>query len=302
MSGWTAADLLPGLYVLLLGAGLAAFLRRWYDPVPWRVLAVFGLLLTILLGAFLFGGSVLLPLGSLPYFFPFRQLPHADPPSIAIHGDLIHQITPWSLEVRRALMDGRWPLWNAGTGAGMPLMGDPQTQVFQPLVVAAYPFPLWKAVGITAALRVLVALVFSFLFLRRQGLGETSALAGSLAFGLGGFVLMWVGWPLANSAVLLPPVLYAITRCDEHGGSRDLLLLFVTTLALFLGDIPKPWYTRSRSRASFSSIASAAGPRAPGGGPCSCAAAWRWLWPGPRPLPCSCPPWTICRRRTGPSW
>jgi hypothetical protein len=239
VSGWTAADLLPGLYVLLLGAGLAALLRRWYDPVPWRVLAVFGLMLAILLGTVLFGGGILLPLGSLPYFFPFRQLPHADPPSIAIHGDLIHQIAPWSLQVRRALMDGRWPLWNADTGAGMPLMGDPQTQVFQPLVVAAYPFPVWPAAGVTAALRVLVALVFSFLLLRRQGLGEAAALAGGLAFGLGGFVLLWLGWPLSNSAVLLPPVLYAIARCDDHGGGRDLLLLFVTTLALLLAGHPE---------------------------------------------------------------
>jgi len=65
MSGWTVADLLPGLYVILLGAGLAAILRRWFDPVPWRILAVFGLLLLVLFGTVLFGGGVLLPLGNM---------------------------------------------------------------------------------------------------------------------------------------------------------------------------------------------------------------------------------------------
>ena len=38
--GWSPADLLPGLYVILLVAGLAAALRRWYDPVPLRILAL----------------------------------------------------------------------------------------------------------------------------------------------------------------------------------------------------------------------------------------------------------------------
>src|SRR6185295_4567652 len=239
MSGWTAADLLPGLYVILLGTGLAALLRRWYDPLPWRILAVFGLLLVLLFGTVLFGGAVLLPLGSLPYFHPYRQLPHAELPSIAIHGDLIHQIAPWSLEVRRALWDGRWPLWNAGAGAGMPLLADPQAQAFQPLVVAAYLFPIWPAAGITAALRVLVALVFGFLLLRSQGLSEAAAFCGSLAFGLGGFLLLWLGWPMANCAALLPPVLYGIARCDDPAGGRDLLLLFLATVALLLAGHPE---------------------------------------------------------------
>jgi membrane protein YfhO len=239
MTGWSAAGLLPGLYVFLLGAGLAALLRRWYDPVPWRALAVFGLILAVLFGNILFAGSVLLPLGSLPYFYPYRELPHADRPSIAIHGDLLLQIAPWTLEVRRALFDGRWPLWNAGAGAGMPLMGDPQTQVFQPLIALAYPFPVWPAVGITAALRVLMALVFGFLLLRRQGMEEAAALAGSLAFGLGGFLLLWLGWPMANCAALLPAVLYAIARCDDRGGARDLLLLFLATAALLLSGHPE---------------------------------------------------------------
>jgi hypothetical protein len=239
MSGWTAADLLPGLYVLLLGAALAATLRRWFDPVPWRVLAVFALVVFLLLGPVLFGGGVLLPLGSLPYFHPFGLLPKTDLPTIALHGDLIHQITPWSFAVRQALRDGRWPLWNAQAGAGMPLLADPQAQAFQPLVAAAYPFPLWPAVGVTAALRVILALVFGFLLLRRLGLSEAASLCGGLAFGLGGFLLLWLGWPMANCPALLPAVLYGIARCADRGGGRDFLLLFLATASLFLAGHPE---------------------------------------------------------------
>ncbi|HSS76240.1 MAG TPA: hypothetical protein VLV54_05795 [Thermoanaerobaculia bacterium] len=249
MSGWSASDLLPGLYVIVVGVGLAAVLRRWFDPVPWRILAVFGLLLAVLFGAVLFAGGVLLPLGSLVGFYPFRGLPPADPPTVVLQGDLIHQITPWSQEVRRAFGDGHWPLWNAGAGAGMPLLADPQSQVLQPLVVAGYPFPLMSAVGITAALRVLVALIFTFLLLRRLGLSEAPALGGSLAFGLGGFTMLWLGWPMANCAPLLPAVLYGIVRCDRGAedardgrdgrDSRDLVLLFLATTALLLAGHPE---------------------------------------------------------------
>ena len=239
MDGWTPADLLPGLWVLLLGTGLAAALKRWYDPVPPRVLAVFALVLAALLGKVLFGGGILLPLDNLRVFFPFTRLAPADPPSLGLQGDLVNQIAPWGLEVRRALADGRWPLWNRWAGIGMPLLGDPQTQAFQPLVMAAWPFSTWTAAGITAALRVLVALVFFFLLLRRQGLGEPAALAGSLAFGMGGFLLLWLGWPMANGPALLPAVLYALVRVDESGRAQDLVLLFLATASLLLGGHPE---------------------------------------------------------------
>ena len=240
MSDWTISDLLPGLYVFLLGAGLAAILQRFYDAVPWRILAIFGVVLILLFGTVLFGGGVLLPLGNLVGFAPFRQLPLPDPPTLALQGDLVHQITPWTLEVRRAFAEGHWPLWNVRAGAGMPLLGDPQTQVLQPLVILAYPFPITAAVGITAALRVLFALIFSFLLLRRLGLGEATALGGSLAFGLGGFLILWLGWPMANCAAWLPVVLYGIARCeDDRCCRRDLLLLFLATLGLMLAGHPE---------------------------------------------------------------
>jgi Bacterial membrane protein YfhO len=241
LSDWTVSDLLPGLYVFLLGAGLATVLRRWYDAVPWHILAVFGVILVLLLGTVLFGGGVLLPLGNLPGFLPFRQLPFPDPPSLALQGDLVHQITPWTVEVRRAFREGRWPLWNVRAGAGMPLLADPQAQVLQPFVMLACPFPITAAVGVTAALRLLFALVFTFLLLRRLGLGEAAALAGSLAFGLGGFLMLWLGWPLASCAAWLPVVLYGLARCDREEGSstRDLILLFGATTGLMLGGHPE---------------------------------------------------------------
>ena len=240
--GWSAVHAwapLPALYVLLLALGGAAALRRWFDPVPGRVLLLFLLYAALLLAPVLAGDAVLLPVDILRLYTPFRNLPPSDPPAILLHRDLVHQIAPWTLLVKRALAAGRWPLWNACEGAGMPLMADPQTQPFQPLVLLAYPFSIWTAAGVTAALKLLSALVFTFLLCRRQGLSEAAAAAGATAFGLSGFVMLWLSWPIATCAVLVPPVLYAIARCDDVGGRRDALLLTVASAALVLGGHPE---------------------------------------------------------------
>ncbi len=232
--------LLPGLWVALLATLLWAALGRWLDPVPRRVRLVHAAVLLVLFGPVLFAGRVLLPLGYLTKVPPFQQLwPAGDgpPPGNLLQSDLVLQITPWQVRVREALHAGEWPLWNHLAGAGEPLLGNPQTQVLQPLVWPALPFPAAAGAGITAALRVLVALTFTWLLLRRQGISEAPALAGSLAFGLGGGVLLWLGWPMANAPALLPVLLYALA--PPRGGTAGMILLTAAVFALLNAGHPE---------------------------------------------------------------
>jgi hypothetical protein len=203
------------------------------------VASTFALLLLLLLGPALGAGKVQLPLGNLVIFVPFRSLKPPQPRTHGIQGDLVHQMAPWMAQVRRTLADGRWPLWNEHAGAGMPLMGDPQSQAFQPLVAAATPLPFAATFGAIAALRVLVALVGTFLLLRRQGMGEGVALAGSVGYGLSGAMLLWLGWPLANVVAWTPLALYAVVRCHQVAGRRDAALLAAVAAALLLGGHPE---------------------------------------------------------------
>src|SRR5436305_4257724 len=166
--------LLPGLYLALFAFLLDSALRRWWDPVPARIWGVFAVLLVILFGPALFLGKVLLPADILPgVAMPkdARKAPQGNPLQL----DLVTQIVPLQAEVRRQVRAGEWPLWNDLAGAGMPLLGDPQSQTFEPLVLLALPLPLPAAVGVTAGLRVVIGLVFLFLRLRRQGRSEGSA-------------------------------------------------------------------------------------------------------------------------------
>lgn len=232
-------DLLPGLYVAVLTVALAAVVRRWLDPLPWRVTLAALFLVLVVFAPVLFGGQVLLPLDTLRGEAPFQQLP-----APAVHGnflqqDLVTLIAPQLARVRAAFADGRWPLWNELVGAGVPLLGDPQAQAFQPLQLVALPFLLATAAGVVAALRVVTATLFTFLLLRRQGVSEGAALAGAFGWGLGGFVLLWLGWPLATVGALLPAVLWATALVLDRGGRRDRVALAIAAAALLLAGHPE---------------------------------------------------------------
>jgi hypothetical protein len=231
--------LLPGLWVALLALLLGLALRRWYDPVPLRCWLAWSAALAVLLGPILFGGRTLLPLGYLTQVPPFTHLVEGRPPGNLLQSDLVLQIAPWLTRVREAYAAGQWPLWNPLAGAGEPLLANPQSQAFQPLAWLAFPFPVVSGFGVIAALRVLLALVFTWLLLRRQGISELPALAGSFAFGLGGFLQLWLGWPLSGSAAFLPLLLYAITMVDQRGERRDSVLLVLATACVLLVGHPE---------------------------------------------------------------
>ncbi len=239
MTGWEPSYLVPGLWLAALAAALGGALRRWWDGVPWRVWAVFALVVVALLGPALVAGGVQLPLEMLRGFAPWRELPASPWPVNRLQWDQLVEFAPWQATVRRALGAGEWPLWNATSGAGLPLLADPQSQVMQPLVVATHPLPLAAALGVIEALRVLTALVFTFLFLRRQGAGEGPAVAGSLVYGLSGFTLLWLGWPHATSAAMLPFVLYALAVSADRGARRDFALTAAAGFSLLVAGHPE---------------------------------------------------------------
>ncbi len=230
---------LPGLWFVTLAIALAWVLRRWFDPISARCWAVWAVALAVLFGAVLFGGRVMLPLGLLTKLPPFGGLVEGPPPGNPLQSDLVLQIAPWLTRVREAYAAGEWPLWNALAGAGEPLLANPQSQAFQPLVWLALPFPVAVGFGVIAALRVLLPLVFTYLLLRRQEIAELPALAGSLAYGLAGFLQLTLGWPLAGSATFLPVLLYGLVMVDQRGARRDGLLLALATAGVLLVGHPE---------------------------------------------------------------
>jgi hypothetical protein len=236
---WQLSDLAPGLYVLALGWILDRLLRRFADPVPPRVWAAIAVLVTLFLGPALFGGRILLPLDNLRGEVPFQAQAPTRPEGNPLQGDLLTLVAPLQKEVRSAWSAGRWPLWNRAMGAGLPLLADPQAQALQPLQLLALPFGLARAAGVVAALRLVLALAFGFLFFRRLGLSGPAASLGAVSYGLGGFLGLWLGWPIANAAALLPAALWAVDWICARGWRRDAIAFVAALATLLLGGQPE---------------------------------------------------------------
>ena len=226
----------PGLALSVLAAGLYAVLARWFDPVPRRVIAVHGLAVLILFGSSLFLGYLQLPLQILRGTQPLTFVQPADHPGIVLQADVIEDFFPYMLEVRRAYAQGQWPLLHPLVNGGEPLLANTQAQAFHPLTLATLPLPLERAYAVISAGKTLCALTFAFLWLRRCRFGASSAVAGSAVFGMGGFVMSWLGWPHVHSAIGLMIILYALEGLFQDRRRRwELMLVFGTLWVLFGG-------------------------------------------------------------------
>ena len=231
--------LAPGLWFAGLATALHLALARWFDPVPRRVIAVHTLTVLILLGSSLFLGYIQLPLQVLRGTQPLTFIDPAEHPGIVLQADLVEDFFPYIVEVKRAFSEGQWPLLSPLVSGGEPLLANTQAQGFHPLTLSTLPLPLERAFAVIAASKLFCALTFAFLWLRRTGLGPPASLAGSAVFGLGGFMMSWLGWPHTHSAVGLMIILYALEGSFAEGRRRWELLLCIGTLWVLLGGHPQ---------------------------------------------------------------
>lgn len=235
------AQLASAVLLVVVGALVGAGLRRWFDPLPRRVLQGFVLLVLVQMAPALLGGRVALPLHLLTTFPPYEALAPAEMPPNLTQADLVHEVAPTEITVRSRLAAGEWPLWNPAVGAGMPLLADPQAHArwLAPLAWPALVVPLPEAFAAGAAVRLLVALVFIFLLFRRLGAGAGPAVFGAVAAGFGAFPTVWRGWPVANSAVVLPLLLYALLVAAERGRRRDWILVSAAAFTTLVSGHPE---------------------------------------------------------------
>ncbi len=200
-------------------------------------------------------------------------------PANPLLSDPAQQMIPFRRLVVDELRAGRIPFWNPYAYAGSPLLGNSQSAVFDPL---ALPYLLFARVDDgtvwVAFLRLFVAALGAFLFARALGLPrEASALAG-LAYGCGGFMVVWLLYPPASSAAWVGFVFWAGERMARRatpgnvaglGASLALTVLgghvetsFLAAAAVSVYVLARRWQLTSGSpRAAAASL----GPLAAGG-------------------------------------
>lgn len=130
--------------------------------------------------------------------------------------DIPLQHTVWGHQVREKWKSLTPPLWNEFNGSGYPLLANGQSSAMSPIRLLGLPLPVNRFMAGEAAMKILIALTFTFLFIRGRGYSELAAVIGAVIFGFGGFLHSWLHFPHITTACFLPAVLWLIDQIAER--------------------------------------------------------------------------------------
>lgn len=132
-------------------------------------------------------------------------------PSKAQYPDTIRQIYPWKTLVVESLKQGKLPLWNPYNFSGAPLLANFQNAALYPLGIFYLLFSQIDAWTILIILQPLLALLFTYLYCRKIGMGALGGWLAALSYGFSGFMAVWLEYNTVGHVVLwLPLILLAI--------------------------------------------------------------------------------------------
>ena len=229
--------LLTVVIFLAVSAAIAAAWNRFFEPLPWRIVALFIALVAVHQGEALFTNKVAIP--GITSFSPYPWKIIAAPPVRSNNGIVFTQLAPWTRIAREQLLAGEMPLWNRHTAGGTPLLANQQAAIFHPFTLLGLPLTVGKAFTLSAALRLFAVLFFTFTLLRGAGLRDGAAIFGATAYAFCTFHIIWLLFPLGLATMMLP---IALTGAQElaRTSSRASYVLLTLGLALsVLGGHPE---------------------------------------------------------------
>ncbi|HEX2062774.1 MAG TPA: hypothetical protein VHK90_18685, partial [Thermoanaerobaculia bacterium] len=159
---------LTWLYVGAVYAVAVFLARRAGVALPRRVALFFYALVLVFFWKPLTGPYVNFQVDVLKSIPPWSHLTRDHHQYTSELNDLPMQIVPWMHQVRESWKSLDAPLWNPMVGGGYPLHGNGQSSALSLLRFLTLPLPLGNAVTAEAAMKVLIALTFTFLFCRRR--------------------------------------------------------------------------------------------------------------------------------------
>ncbi|MDP9194167.1 MAG: YfhO family protein, partial [Acidobacteriota bacterium] len=203
-------------YAGVVYAAAVAMARRAGVELPKRVAVFFYALVLVFLFLPLTQDYVNVPVDFLKTLSPWAYTTDdrtAVNPQI---NDIALQIVPWAHQVRESWKSLSPPLWNPLAACGYPLLASAQSSALSPLRILGLPLSLGHSMTFEAAMKILIALTFMFLWCRRRGYSELASTAGAVAFGFSSFILVWLHFPLITTACLVPAVFYLIDLLAER--------------------------------------------------------------------------------------
>jgi hypothetical protein len=227
------------LGMVIPAALIALAVRRWLEPLQWKIVLLCAALAIAAVGRGIPSASVPVPLDEVVRGWPYRGVFGEVKVRNALTNDTTKQILPWMAVVREELGHGRAPLWNRYLFCGYPLLGNGQSAPFSPFFLATLFVPLPEQLVAMAGLKLFVALLFGYLLLRREGAGAGAAMFGSAAFAFAVLNVCFLYYPMTAVTLLLPAATYAVVTCAERRRAAPFVLVAVVVAALLAGGHPE---------------------------------------------------------------
>ena len=197
-------------------AGVAAWVRR---PIPRVPLVVCSLLPLLFLLPGFTGDTTPIPVDHVRTLTPWRA-----PGPVAVRNpnliDVALQLAPWQAAVREAWSAREWPHRNRWNACGGPLAANGQSAAYSPLTLLSLALPLGRAFTLQGALKLLLALSGTWLWLSELRVSRGAALFGAIAFAFSFSITPWLFFPIASVVCLWPWALFAGERLPS-GKERD---------------------------------------------------------------------------------
>src|SRR5207247_10002005 len=96
--------------------------------------------------------------------------------------------------------------------SGYPLLGNGESAPFSPLFLSTLFVPLPKQIVAMAGLKIFVALLFTYLFMKREGAGDAAAIFAAIAFAWSTFLTVFLYYSTASVMAFLPAAAFAVVR------------------------------------------------------------------------------------------
>jgi hypothetical protein len=236
---------LTWLYVGVLYGVCVWLLRRAQVALPRRVAVLFFVLVLLFLWRPLTQDVTIIPADVIELTPPWSEVrapgrPPVDKYQVSnlnLH-DLTMQVIPWTHQVRESWRRLEVPLWNAAAGSGHPLLANGQSTPLSPFHLLTLPLSLNHAQSAEAAMRLLVALVLTFLFCRTRYSLFASVVA-AVVYAFSTWMTTWLQFPIASASAFLPGVLLAIEKLLDGVTRRRFLIATLMFAATVLSGHPE---------------------------------------------------------------
>ncbi len=152
--------------------------------------------------------------------------------------DTVDSTMPNRHEFGERLRDGDLAWWNPYNAGGAPLLAASASGTGSPMNAPFAILPAHVASAFAKALEMLVASGFTFLFLRRIGVGRGAAILGGTMFMTSGFAISWTNWQHPQVAALIPAVFWAAERCIQKRTPKSVIPVAAATGIMVIGGFP----------------------------------------------------------------